>query len=178
MDEKERFPDTGEELEDGTDLEQEGQPDPPTAPEDPEPEPPTATYSYNPAKLKENGIDKMRFQLGDTLISGGAETCVLCDEEYMTLISESQSWKKAKIECLKAILAKLAYEVNYSADGLSFSLSDRYQRFADMLKAESKSAQVPTANPAALGKNRLDGGHYFYVGMLNNPAAPGSENHG
>lgn len=151
--------------------------------EQPEPKPapipgPAMTYSYNPAKLRENGMDKMRLQLGDTLVDGGGETCVLCDEEYTALISEARSWRQAKIACLKAILAKLAYEVNYSADGLSFSLSDRYQRFADMLKAESKGLQLPAANPASLGKGRLDGGHYFYAGMLNNPAAPGSDFNG
>lgn len=150
---------------------------PEPAPE-PEPEQPAATYSYNPARLGENGVDKMRLQLGDTLVEGGGETCVLCDEEYTALISGAASWRQARISCLKAILAKLAYEVSYSADGLSFSLSDRYQRFADLLKAESGGRQLPAANPAALGRGRQDGGHYFYTGMLNNPAAPGSEHHG
>ena len=40
-----------------------------------------ATYSYDPSNLKENGVDLMRFELGDTMVDGKEKTCALCDEE-------------------------------------------------------------------------------------------------
>ena len=142
---------------------------------EPEPEKPVKTYSYNPANITVDGVDKMRFQLGDTAVDGSADTCVMCDEEYRALISASSTWKQTKTACLEAICSRLAYEVNYSADGLSFSLSERYNRFKAMLDSTKKGLQTPIVNPAALGKGRKDGGHYFYAGMLNNPNAAGSE---
>lgn len=133
------------------------------------------TYTYDPSKIKDNGVDRMRLQLGDTIIEGGEETCPLCDEEYQALIEESKSWRKARIACLSAIVAKMAYEVDYSADGLSFSLGRRYDRWKAMLDSEKRGQQIPIANAAALGAGRADGGHYFTLGMLNNPNAAGSE---
>ena len=37
------------------------------------------TYSYDPAKLEEDGKDLMRFQLGDTMVEGKEKTCALTD---------------------------------------------------------------------------------------------------
>ena len=85
------------------------------------------TYTYCPENITENGIDKMRFELGDTMTEGGADTCVLCDEEYAAMLAQSKTWQKAKIECLKAIVMKLAYEVDYKVTDMSLSLSDRYK---------------------------------------------------
>ena len=33
------------------------------------------TYSYDPTKIRERGKDQMRFELGDTVTEGGADTC-------------------------------------------------------------------------------------------------------
>ena len=33
------------------------------------------TYSYDPARIRERGKDQMRFELGDTVTEGGADTC-------------------------------------------------------------------------------------------------------
>ena len=40
------------------------------------------TYTYDPLKIKDRGKDQMRFEIGDTLVDGGADTCALSDEEY------------------------------------------------------------------------------------------------
>ena len=45
------------------------------------------TYVYEPDKITENGKDRMRFELGDTMVEGAAETCALCDEEYAAALS-------------------------------------------------------------------------------------------
>lgn len=52
------------------------------------------TYVYDPSKIAENGKDRMRFELGDTMVEGAAETCALCDEEYSNAFDalEPHTW--------------------------------------------------------------------------------------
>ena len=128
-----------------------------------------ATYSYTPSSLNKNGKDKMRFELGDTQIDGGADTCALCDEEYEALIAEGKTWRESKIACLKAIVARFAMMVDFHAGGMSIEFSRRYDRYKAMLDDLEKKGQFITVNPASLGNGCADGGHYFRLGMLNNP---------
>lgn len=130
-----------------------------------------ATYSYTPSSLDKYGKDKMRFELGDTQIDGGADTCALCDEEYEALIEEAGDWRSAKIACLKAIVARFAMMVDFHAGGMSIEFSRRYERYKAMLDELQKKSQFISANPASLGQGCADGGHYFRLGMLNNPYA-------
>lgn len=135
-----------------------------------EPTTPQRTYSYDPTKICDNGVDQMRFELGDTIVDLGDVQSPLCDEEYAAMIGSTTSWKRAKLKCLKAIVMKMAYEVNTSTDGLSYSLNDRYDRWKAMYDDLKKDAQaaVPICNPNALGgKNGED--MYFHYDMLSNP---------
>lgn len=129
-----------------------------------------ATYSYTPGNLDDNSKDRMRFELGDTQIDGGADTCALCDEEYDALIKASKDdWRRAKIACLKAIVARFAMMVDFHAGGMSIDFSKRYDRYKAMLDKLEKEGQFISVNPASLGVGCADGGHYFRLGMLNNP---------
>ncbi len=88
-------------------------------------------YTYNAENAAEYGVDRMRFELGDVQVAGGAATCALTDEEYAAVLSgyssfSDISWKRAKLKLVKAILARFAYEVDTQVDHLSLSLSDRY----------------------------------------------------
>lgn len=131
-----------------------------------------ATYSYNPAKITEGGVDQMRFELGDTVVDMQGATSPLCDEEYHAIISKyGANWRKAKFICLDAICTKLAYEVNTSVGGLSYSLNDRYPRFQkmrdDLKKELTAIGSAPRAgNPASLSPN--GGTPYFYNDMMAN----------
>lgn len=128
------------------------------------------TYTYDPTLISEDGKDRMRFELGDTVIEGGPMTSPLCDEEYEAVITDSKSWKRAKLRLLEAIVMKLSYEVNTSIDGLSYSLSDRANRWREMLKELKKelSSGVPMANLSAIyGK---DEAHYFHRDLHANHA--------
>ena len=60
------------------------------------------TYTYDPAKINENGKDRMRFELGDTMVEGGAETCALTDEEYNAIIGGIRAMEKASWSCSAA----------------------------------------------------------------------------
>ena len=133
------------------------------------------TYTYDPSKMMDGGKDQMRFELQDIAVAGAQETCVLSDEEYEAVIAKATEdgtgWKAAKYQCLKAIEMKMAYEVDFSADGLSLSLSQRYERWKALKKDLEAEMQYISANPASMGRNRLDGGHYFHAGMNDNPRA-------
>lgn len=126
------------------------------------------TYSYDPTKITEGGLHQMRFELGDTIIDLEGITSPLCDEEYNAILEKyGKSWRKAKLKCLEAIVMKLSYEVNTSISGLSYSLSERYNRWKDMLdeaKKEAKAssmANVPrVGNPGSLMPH--GGTPYFY----------------
>lgn len=131
-----------------------------------------ATFSYDPTQITKGGKDQMRFELGDTVIDMGVATSALCDEEYEAIIqAHGENWRKAKFLCLDAICKKLAYEVNTSVGGLSYSLAERYPRFKamrdDLKKEMAAIGGVPRAgNPASLSPN--GGTPYFYNDMQAN----------
>ena len=130
------------------------------------------TYSYDPTKISEGGKDQMRFELGDTMVEGGADTCALTDEEYNAVIDKTPRWKKAKLRCLESILFRFSYEVDTKVGELSLSLSDRlkaWKTMRDELKAEVGQG-APVANPQAVSEN-----HYFHTGMMENQRAGGTE---
>lgn len=133
------------------------------------------TYTYDPSKMQDGGKDQMRFELQDIAVGLAQQTCVLSDQEYDALLAkvkaEGGGWKIAKYRCLCAIVMRMAYEVDFSADGVSMSLSQRYERWKALKREMEGEMQRITANPLALGKNAPDGGHYFYSGMNDNPRA-------
>ena len=130
------------------------------------------TYTYDPSKCQDGGVDQMRFELGDTVTDMDGITSPLCDEEYAAIIKKhGKNWRKAKFLCLDAICKKMAYEVNTSIDGLSYSLSERYTRFKEMrdsLKKEMTaiSGAPRPGNPASLSPH--GGTPYYFNDMMAN----------
>ena len=131
-----------------------------------------ATYSYDPTKITDGGVDQMRFELGDTVLDMEGITSPLCDEEYAAIIKKyGESWKRAKYECLKAICMKMSYEVNTSVGGLSYSLSERYDRFKAMMDAAKKELSAIHSIPRVGDPSSLmphGGTPYFYDDMQAN----------
>ena len=120
------------------------------------------TYSYNPTKASENGLDKMRLELGDTTFAPGELTAALSDEEYLALINTHKKWQKAKIACLRAILMRFSHQVNTSISGVSYSFAERVKFWKELYeeeKAKEANAVVPSVNTDYL--SGVDGGHYF-----------------
>lgn len=126
----------------------------------------TKTYSYDPSKIEQKGSDQMRFELGDIEVQGGEKACALCDEEYQVVIQSSRSWNRAKLRCLRAIVMRFAYEVDYCADKMSMALSDRYPRWQAMYEKMTRSVASSCFSDS---NNRLDEQHYFHLGMQDNP---------
>lgn len=129
-------------------------------------------WTYDPTKITEQGRDQMRFELGDTVCDMEGIASPLCDEEYDAIINKyaAKNWRKAKIKCLEAIVMKMAYEVNTSVGGLSYSLDQRFERWKKMLDEEKKELgainSVPIAREGALMP--AGGTPYFYNDMQAN----------
>jgi hypothetical protein len=135
------------------------------------------TYSYDPTKIGENGKDRMRFELGDTMVEGGAETAYLTDQEITAILSAYPNrWKRAKLALVESLCRRFSYEVDTKVGPLSLGLKGRVEAWKEMhneLKAEIGGYAVPRANPAAIG-----GSAYFYAGMMDNPSTGGKEGGG
>lgn len=142
------------------------------------------TYTYDPALIGEYGKDRMRFELGDTMVCDGKLTCALCDEEYLVLLdgaTTARAWKKAKLACLESIFRRFSYEPDTKAGPLSLSLGERarlwkeeYEKLKDDLK---KGAASPEAINLLAGNGA--GGHhappYFYAGMMSTEESEGKD---
>jgi hypothetical protein len=135
------------------------------------------TYTYDPAKISEKGKDRMRFELGDTMVEGGSETAALTDEEIIAVLGiYPNRWKKAKLALVESLCRRFSYEVDTDVGPLSLGLQGRVEAWREMykeLKAEIGGYSVPRANPAA-----ISGNPYFYAGMMDNPAAGRKEGGG
>lgn len=131
-------------------------------------------YTYDPTKITDGGVDQMRFELGDTVVDLESSSSPLCDEEYQAIINKNGSnWKLARLHCLEAIVMKLAYEVDTSVGGLSYSLSQRFDRWKTMMEEDKKIMAglygVPTpGDPNSLSPHGLTRTPYYYNDMQAN----------
>lgn len=126
-----------------------------------------AHYSYKPELVTDYGKDRMRFELGDTMAEGGADTCALSDEEINAVLSmypKETDWKRAKLKLLESICRRFAYEVDTKVGPLSYGLSERaklWKQDYEELNEEFSTMSVP--------KKYQRKGTYFYGGMMKNP---------
>lgn len=128
------------------------------------------TYTYEPGNITTAGLDLMRFELGDTMVEGGADTCALTDEEISAALKKyPKKWKRAKLMLLESICRRFAFEVDTKEGPLSFSLSDRAKVWKEdylSLKKEVSLESMAVPSPST-GNSYKD--PYFYTGMLRNP---------
>ena len=133
---------------------------------------PYSYSSFNPSNVGRYGRDRMRFELGDTVVDG--HSAFLSDAEYDAILQQyPNSWKRAKLAIIESIMRRLSYEVDESVGPASWSLRQRYENWRgmyDQLKAELSACSVPSAHPAAISGDR-----YFYEGIHNNPLYGGTE---
>lgn len=129
----------------------------------------SGTYTYQPGKVKELGKDRMRFELGDTMVEGGSDTSALTDEEIQAALdSYPKSWKRAKLMLLESLCRRFAYEVDTRTGPLWLYLQERAKLWRsdyDKLKKEvsAESCSIPMIKEGA--KNKPP---YFYCGMQQN----------
>ena len=131
------------------------------------------TYTYNPEKIGEPGVDRMRFEIGDTMVEGEQETSALCNEEYEAIIAARKTWKRAKLAVLESIMRRFGMEVNTTVGPLKLEMQSRaefWRKQYEQLKKECGADTVPTAGKAS-PESGTDGGHYFYGCMHDNAYA-------
>lgn len=115
----------------------------------------TGTYSYNPANIREYGKDRLRFELGDTMVECGPETAYLADEEIDAVLADNTSWTIAKLKCLESIMRRFSYEVDTKVGQMDLKLGARFDRIKAMYDEIKKQAENVGANPAAsIGRPR------------------------
>ena len=131
------------------------------------------TYSYDPTKIRARGKDQMRFELGDTQTEGGADTCVLADEEYEAMLADLKAGKKAwlfaKLAVLEAILFKLNYQVDTKIDVLQYSFGERAERWKKLYDDLKKQALATVSIPTLASMTEAP--PYFHKEMKSNPRA-------
>lgn len=126
-------------------------------------------YTYDPEKIQESGKDRMRFELGDTMVEGGVETSALTDAEIEAVLRMyPKRWKRAKLALLESICRRFAYEPDTKTGPLSFSFGDRAKLWReDYEKLKKEVALESCAVPRSMtGSGKKP--PYFYTGMHQN----------
>lgn len=129
----------------------------------------TKIYTYNPEKIKEYGKDRMRFELGDTMVEGGSDTTALTDEEIQASIeSYPKAWKKAKLMLLESLCRRFAYEVDTRTGPLSLSLQDRAKIWRTDYETLKKELSITSASVPLSACGGNGGKAYFHTDMQRN----------
>lgn len=126
-----------------------------------------STYTYEPANIRELGKDRMRFELGDTMVEGGPDTSALTDTEIETAIElYPASWKRAKLMLLESLCRRFAYEPDTKTGPLELKMQGRAKMWRDDYNALKKEISAGSC-PALVygGSNKPP---YFYAGMQKN----------
>ena len=129
------------------------------------------TYSYDPSKIGENGKDRMRFELGDTMVEGGSDTSALCDEEYDAVLTRwPTKWNRAKLACLESIFRRFAYEPDTATGPLSFEFNARARLWKEDYERLKKELgdEGTTVPPYGVGPNGRKKPPYFHTDMMPN----------
>ncbi len=123
-------------------------------------------YTYNPENIREPGKDRMRFELGDTMTEGQADTTALSDEEIQAAIEMYPGrWKRAKLALLESLCRRFAYEVDTKTGPLWLYMQERAKLWrADYESLKKEVSAGPCSVPGA-GKAVNSKPPYFYTGM-------------
>lgn len=124
-------------------------------------------YSYNPSKIVENGVDRMRFELGDIVRDGDEFDPYLANEEIDAIIKSSKTWSKAKVRCLESIVRSLSFEVDTKVGPMTLNYSSRaevWRKMLDDARAEDVSISVSVSN----SENSHSCPPYFFADMHRN----------
>lgn len=125
-------------------------------------------YTYDPGNIKESGKDRMRFELGDTMVEGQSETTALTDEEIQAAIdSYPEKWKRAKLMLLESLCRRFAYEVNTKTGPLSLDMNSRAKLWKEDYDRLKKEVQAESVSVPRFG-NGAEGQPYFHTGMHEN----------
>lgn len=127
------------------------------------------TYTYAPANIKEFGKDRMRFELGDTMVEGLSDTTALTDEEIQAAIEAyPKSWKRAKLMLLEGLCRRFAYEVDTKTGPLQLYMQERAKLWRADFEQLKKEVSAGFCNVPKFGNGAHNKPPYFYTGMQQN----------
>ncbi len=131
-------------------------------------------YTYNLEKLGEPGKDRMRFELGDTMVEGLSDTTALTDEEIQAAIqAHPKSWKRAKLMLLESICRRFAYEVDTKTGPMWLYMQERAKAWREDYEKLKKEVSVESCSIPQSGNGERPKPSYFYAGMQRNERAWG-----
>lgn len=129
-------------------------------------------YTYEPEKISENGKDRMRFELGDTMVEGGSDTSALADAEITAALEMYPGkWKRAKLALLESICRRFAYEPDTKTGPLSFSFGGRAKQWREDYEKLKKEVANGCASVPRFGVDGREKQPYFHTGMMENGEA-------
>lgn len=127
------------------------------------------TYTYDAAMLREVGKDRMRFELGDTMVEGLSDTTALTDEEIEAALEvHPKSWKRAKLMLLESLCRRFAYEVDTKTGPLWLYMQERAKLWREDYEKLKKEVSVESCCIPRLGSGIQERPPYFYAGMQRN----------
>lgn len=126
-------------------------------------------YTYDPANVKEPGKDRMRFELGDTMVEGLSDTSALTDEEIQAAIDcYPKSWKRAKLMLLESLCRRFAYEVDTKTGPLQLYMQDRAKLWREDYEELKKEVSAGSCSMPRFRSGAYDKPPYFHTGMQQN----------
>ncbi len=126
-------------------------------------------YTYNPENIMEAGKDRMRFELGDTMTEGQADTTALSDEEIQAAIGMYPGkWKRAKLALLESLCRRFAYEVDTKTDSLWLYMQERAKLWRADYESLKKEVSAGPCSIPGTGNGACSRPPYFYAGMQHN----------
>lgn len=126
-------------------------------------------YTYNPENIMEAGKDRMRFELGDTMTEGQADTTALSDEEIQAAIKMYPGrWKRAKLALLESLCRRFAYEVDTKTDSLWLYMQERAKLWRADYESLKKEVSAGQCSIPGTGNGAGSRPPYFYAGMQHN----------
>ncbi len=130
------------------------------------------SYTYDTGKLKEFGKDRMRFELGDTMVEGLSDTTALTDEEIQAAVeSYPKSWKRAKLMLLESLCRRFAYEVDTKTGPLWLYMQERAKVWREDYDKVKKEVSAESYSISLSGNRAPNKPPYFYTGMQRNGRA-------
>lgn len=127
------------------------------------------SYTYEPENIKNFTKDRMRFELGDTMVEGLSDTTALTDEEIQAAIdSYPKSWKRAKLMLLESLCRRFAYEVDTKTGPLWLYMQERAKLWRADYDQLKKEVSVESCSVPQSSGGRCNKPPYFYSGMQQN----------
>lgn len=124
------------------------------------------TFTFDPSAIDDRALNQLRFELGDVFVNEPEKTAYLSDEEILTVLSTSATFKRAKLRLIESLLRRFSYEVDTKVADMDLKLHQRidaWEREFKRLKAEVDGEDVASnSNLRAFGVGRPPA---FWLGM-------------